>query len=93
MRHKMMPEKLITPMRPHDGCGGMIQRLGDSGEMLGGCPVCWSKTTYRWRCSECSYRSAWIEENVAYNAEAQAWMAHHPSARSAAFGHLPMPWD
>ena len=93
-RHLIRPEKLIEPMRPHSGCKGMRQGVGPAGEALGGCPVCWSKTTWRWNCSSCGYRTAWVEDNVAANEEIAAWAAHAPGLTgSASFGHMPQWWE
>ena len=93
MRHLARPEKLIEPRPPHNGCKGFRQGVGVLGEALGGCPFCWSKTTWRWNCSACSYRTAWVEENVAANEEMQAFHRHDVMADGAAAGPMSMFWE
>ena len=90
MMHRVVPEKYVQPMNPHRGCAGPYQRVDrTTGVMLGGCPVCWSKTTWRWQCSSCEYKTAWVEDNVAANDEIQGFDAHRGYA-TAVSGRLPM---
>lgn len=94
MRHLMLPEKLVEPRPPHSGCRGMREGVDKrSGVQLGGCPQCWSRTTWRWHCRACGFRTLWVEENVAANEEMARFAAHDPGADGAAAGRLPMWWE
>ena len=79
-QHLKLHEKLPTGHNQHTlkSCHPNA-RLGvnrETGGQFGGCHKCWSKTVYRWHCSLCRYRSAWIEDNVAYDEEVASFRSH-----------------
>jgi hypothetical protein len=92
--HRVVPEKYVQPMNRHAGCKGLRQQVDKaSGAMLGGCPTCWSRTTWRWNCSSCDYQSAWVEDNVAANEERAAFDAHRGFSTAATVGGMRMWYD
>ncbi len=87
-RHLAIPEKLPTGYKqwpPFQPCH-RTARLGvnkTTGVQWGGCGACWSKTIYRWNCSQCYYKSEWIEDGLAYEEERTAFRSHHETAWAA----------
>ncbi len=81
-RHTWIPEPLALGHKrlpPFRSCHPSKGRW--NGRFLEAvCGDCISTTTYRWRCSSCSYKTAWIEDGWALTAEQQAFASHHPTA-------------
>ena len=85
MTHRWVPEKLVEGRWPHDRpdgdpCDNRQAFDKDTGIMLGGCPFCWSRETWRWHCVGCSFVTEWVMEGWAADEEIARFAAHHIDA-------------